>query len=263
MQNVACSPIMVSGLGRSGSTWMQFFLSSHPDVHIHGQSPNIPWNAFWKWRQTLHKQAEWAVQANAHVGYKTAHYAGSPPEHADNVFRRMFYDFMTNFGPRSAQWGLKWIGLCVNPKAVKQWETLWPDTRWIVCIRNPFSVIESLKNTFEPDLDPARHARRWVATCRFAETHSSVRTIPFSIDHLSEQSPSQRFDFMRNMTEKIALPWTESWDELIDQWPLVHKAKSDEKRTFRLTPNEKRRLLRETDGLAALMERWGYKTNLT
>ena len=262
MQNAARSPIIVSGLGRSGSTWMQFFLSSHPDVHIHGQSPNIPWSKFWNWSETLRRQAEWAVRSNEHVGYDPAHYAGSSPDQINDVFRRMFYEYMTGFGPRRPRWGLKWIGLCANPKAVEQWESLWPDIRWIVCIRNPFAVIESLKNTFDPDMDPARHARRWVATCRFAESHASKRTIPFSIDHLSSESPQRRLDFMRSLAAKLDLPWAESWNDAIDQWPVVHKAKPDENRTFRLTSADKRRLLRETDGLAALMEKWGYETSM-
>lgn len=41
MTDQEASPIIISGLGRSGTTWMQWFLSQHPRIHIHGQLPDM------------------------------------------------------------------------------------------------------------------------------------------------------------------------------------------------------------------------------
>lgn len=253
------SPIMVSGLGRSGSTWMQWFLSHHPDAHIHGQSPNIPWRRFQAWRECLLEQGAWSKASNESVGYETAHYAGSPPERAEYVFRRMFIDYMTGHGPRRARWGLKWIGFCTDADSVRQWEELWPDTRWIVCLRDPFKTMESARNTFVPDLDLANAAASWVAACRFAESHAPERTCLFQIDELAGNDATARERAAQRVLATVGLSWCDALRNFLADWPVVHKEKADARRTFKLTGKQKQTLLDTTPELVRHMRRLGYR----
>ena len=92
-------PIIVTGTGRSGTTWMQWLLSHHPRIHIHGQLPALPFTVLSEWYEKLVAQGQWAQESNARLSYEIAHYAGSDKERCRDVFREMFRGYMTGFGP--------------------------------------------------------------------------------------------------------------------------------------------------------------------
>jgi hypothetical protein len=237
---------------------MQWFLSQHPRIHIGGQSPNIPWHTFWDWFETLLRQADWSTHANAHVGYDIAHYAGSDSERARNEVKRFFRRYMTGHSPPRPRWGLKWIGMVSEPDAVAQFESLWSDTRWIVCIRDPFRTIESAKNTFMPELDVRDYARAWVSTCHFTRSHDPHRVAVVQIDKLAAASPAERHAAMTRVLQCVGEHWCEPFREFITRWPVVHKVCDDSCRSFRLGDQEKQSIVARIPELAYWMNHLGY-----
>jgi len=251
-------PIIVSGMARSGTTWMQWFLSQHPRIHVHGQPPNLPWNAFWKWYQTLMEHSAWSVKGNRHHGYEIAHYAGSPPERCRAVFKRMFREYLTGHGPDRPRWGLKWLDLCANPKMVGQFESLWPQTCWIVCLRDPFVSLSSQKNTFVPSVDLHKYAAGWVRTCEFVKSYDPRRVVAVQIDKLDKQTPDARQAALECVLACLGEEPSQETEEFLRRWPLVHKVIPDQQRRFVLSDEQKRSLLDEVPQLAACMEEMGY-----
>jgi len=53
LRNSADAPFFASGIPRSGTTWMQWSLCQHPQIHIHGQLPMFDWQAGWRWYRQL------------------------------------------------------------------------------------------------------------------------------------------------------------------------------------------------------------------
>lgn len=252
------APIIVTGPNRSGTTWMQWFLSQHPRIHIHGQTPNIPWHSFWNVSQTMVEQGDWARRANLQVGYEIAHYAGSDRQRSRDIFCRALREFLSGFGPFKPRWGVKWLDMCAEPGAVDQVEWLWPQTRWIVCIRDPFVTISSTKNTFVPDVDERALAQIWVRTCQFVESHQGDRMALFQMDLLARQTETVRREAIERVLDCVGEEPTEETDRFVSQWPLVHKVRADDERTFVLPDEEKCRLLREVPLLGFYLRKMGY-----
>jgi hypothetical protein len=257
----ADAPIIVTGMGRSGTTWMQWCLCQHPRIHVHGQSPGIHWHEFWSWYERLVECGKWARKSNRVLGYEVAHYAGSPPGRCRDVFKRMFHDYMAGNGPNKPRWGLKWGALCIEPNAVSQLESLWPQARWVVCVRDPFLTINSVKNTFDPDLDIHRFAARWVDVCAFVESHDPRRVVMVQMDKLSEQTAEARRAVMARVFTCVGERPTAETGRFLRRWPVVHKVKPDDRRTFALSEREKRALLDEVPKLGACIERLGYASS--
>jgi hypothetical protein len=243
-------PIIVSGLARSGTTWMQWFLSQHPRIHIHGQTPNLPWGEWWQWYQRLVLQGQWAERSNSHHGYEIAHYAG--------IFRRAFRDYMTGNGPQKPRWGLKLVNLACSREAVWQVVSFWPEVRWVICIRDPFMTIASTKNTFAPELDLQSRAAAWVEVCKFASTCDAGRLVTVPIDQLDRQSPAQREQALRRVLECVGEGPCDETNQFIREWPRVHKVKPDEQRTFELSQEQKHQLIAEVPELSEWMAKLGY-----
>lgn len=254
----ADAPIIVTGLGRSGTTWMQWFLSQHPRIHIHGQFPNLRFEDILGWFQTLDEAGRWAEQANRKMGYRVAHYAGSDSARTWNIFRRAFRDFMTGYGPLTPRWGLKWIGLSGNDETVGKVKSLWPDARWVVCIRDPFLTVGSVRNTFVPDMDMRQYADRWVNTCKFAESHDPERTAVVQLDKLTRQDHIERQAALNNVLATIGETPSRQTDSFLRRWPVVHKRKPDAKRKFTVSREAKQELLDEVPELGSCMLRLGY-----
>lgn len=252
------APIIVTGPNRSGTTWMQWFLSQHPRIHIHGQTPNIPWHSFWNVSQTMVEQGDWARRANLQVGYEIAHYAGSDRQRSRDIFCRALREFLSGFGPFKPRWGVKWLDMCAEPGAVDQVEWLWPQTRWIVCIRDPFVTISSTKNTFVPDVDGPALAQIWVRTCQFVESHHGDRVALFQVDLLARQTETGRREAIERVLDCVGEEPTEETDRFVSQWPLVHKVRADDERTFVLSDEEKFRLLRDVPLLGFYLRKMGY-----
>lgn len=259
MTREADSPIIVTGPGRSGTTWMQWFLSQHPRIQIHGQPPNPRWEVAWRWYRKLAQQGEWARKANREVGYEIAHYAGSSADRVRDIFGRAARDFLTGFGPSKPRWGVKWIGLCEQSQAVAQVETFWPKTRFVVCVRDFFVTFDSLKNTFVPAADLRNYAARWVETCRFAESHEAERVAVVQMDKLANQSWQERKRVMDGVLECVGEEACRETDDFIQGWPSVHKVTPDAERSFGLSGQEREALIEEVPELAHYMRKMDYE----
>lgn len=251
-------PIVITGLGRSGTTWMQTYLSQHARIHIHGQSPNLPWQTLWQWYEALVEQGRWSQWANRHTASDVPHYAGSGPSRTRDLFRRMFREYFTGNGPDKPRWGLKWIDLPAQADSGDQIEQLWPDMFWIVCVRDPFRTIESAKNTFLPDLDQFCRAKAWVRTCEFAVSHASDNLAVVHLDQLDTRAPGERLDSLRELLCRVGEVPTPETDEFVRKWPVVHKVVPDPSRVFRLTDEHRRQLLQRVPGLCKHAVRMGY-----
>lgn len=256
------SPIIVTGMARSGTTWVQWFLSQHPRIHIHGQPPaRVADGVLWDFYDTLREQACSASLSNADLGHPIAHYAGSDPERTCNVMAALIRDWLTGFGPEKPRWGIRWPWLAADADGVEMIEGFWPDARWVVCIRDPFLTLASLKNTYSPKLTLEtmhRSAANWIRICRFVETHDGRRTCFVQIDKLAEWSPCQRRDALAIVLECIREEPHAATDAFVNDWPVVHKVKPDRERTFALTDADKRQLLDAVPDLGPQMERMGY-----
>lgn len=251
------SPIFVSGLPRSGTTWMQHFLSAHPDIHIHGQFPNVTWGELWAMYQRLLGAGETAGSSNQRLKLEIAHYAGSPSDRSRQLFRQFLRDYLAGYGVAKAQWGLKTLTLCIEPGAVEQVESIWPEARWLVCIRNPFDTMESERNTFRPNADWRCGAASWLRTCRFASDHAPERTTTFQLDRLQEDEAREVAG--NALLKFLGVEPNDRTTEFLRQNPAIHRS-SQENWTQRLTSQDKRRLLEEFEDLAACCDRWGYAT---
>ncbi|NOX54886.1 MAG: sulfotransferase [Planctomycetes bacterium] len=250
------APIMVTGNPRSGTTWMQWFLSQHPRIHIHGQEPNLPWSEMWGWFRRLVEQGAWAAESRH---YEIAHYAGSDEERCRRIFRRFYRDYMTGYGPETPRWGIKSLWFCVSRAMVSQFESLWPETRWVVCIRHPFASFESQRNTFVPDMDLDDWCKRWVATARFAQEHDPRRTVLFQIDRLSDGALEVRRRATDAVLACVGEARSPETDEFVTRWPRVHEVIPRQRRTFVMSRAEKEAAVERHPELAVYAERLGYE----
>lgn len=256
-------PIIVTGLGRSGTTWMQWLLSQHPRIHISGQMPQLPFDVFWELYQKLARQGEWAGGSNRNVGYDIKHYAGSPPDCTRLVVRRLCRDYLTGFDPVKRRWGLKFLGACEDPQAVERIEALWPETRWVVCIRDPFRIIASARNTFVRDADPAVWLKRWIATCKFAESHAPQRVAVVQMDKLESETPQRRHGLLNDVLAMIGEEPDPATEAFIERWPIVHKVMADTRRTWNFTPEMKKKAIDEIPSLKSYLCKMGYTSTVS
>ncbi len=243
------APIIVTGPGRSGTTWMQHALSQHAQVTIHGQEP-LAREAVFQWLATLTSAGRRAKRNNGALRYAVPHYAGSPPGRVKEIVRRMYQEFLGGFGPLRARWGAKLLGLVGSSQAVQAWEDLWPDTRWIVCLRDPLVTLASQKNTFEPDRRPAEFLEQWIACARFAESHP--RAVPFRIDRLQDASLAQREEAFARVLQTAGLGTDANVQAWLERCPVIHEVKPQRERSWQLTALQRQDLLARYPELEAL-----------
>lgn len=250
------SPIFVSGIPRSGTTWMQWFLSQHPAIHIHGQLPNLDWQAGWQWYQHLIECGERARQSNERIAYTLPHYAGSDESQCQRLFAEMVRRFLSGFAESTPRWGVKSLKWCLEARVIQQVESLWPGARWVVCIRDPFLSIASEKNTFRTDADVNMAARAWVRMCEFAHRHDPDRTVVFQIDRVEQEQA--RLEATSEVLRVVGVSHTPETRAALKEFPVIHKVKPDDQRKFAFTNAERSSMLQEVEDLADWMERLGY-----
>lgn len=253
------APIIISGLPRSGTTWMQHYLSRHPRIHIHGQMPKeLPWTMFHEWYQTLVEKAEWSEQANQRLDYEVPHYAGCDPDTCTRLFREFVRNYLGGFGPDKPRWGLKYIGLCFQPEAVEQFETLWPETKWIIGMRHPLLSINSLRNTFSPDADVVDYLQAWVATCEFIDQHDPKRVAMFDIDRLTAACPAQRRAVLASVWDCLEETTPVDDTKFLESWEVVHQVRPHAERAMLISETELNQATDQVPGLRVWLERMEY-----
>lgn len=257
MADYQSDPICVVGMPRSGTTWMQFALSEHPRIHIAGQYPNIAWETMWSWRQQLVAAGRYAVD---NMVYRVPHYAGSSIGRCDDIFRRMFCDFITGLNPDMPRWGGKFITMCANPDEVRQFEQLWPAARWIVCVRDPFRSYNSAMNTFGARMSLAEWCQTWIKVVRFAMSHDPARTILFQIDQLEDVSPDERIKRMADVLSITGENEAPQLTEFVQSWAKVHWVKPEAERVNHVSETDKSEIISQCNELRSLLADLNYQT---
>ena len=246
------SPVFVTGMPRSGTTFMQQLLSLHPEITISGQEPQgVCWG---EWLQTLLNGVKFTKSSNQVMNDHTQHYACAMDESATTTQFLKFIQAYLVGQVSTRRWGLKSLTNCrLVPDALR---FVWPETKWIVCIRDPFRSMESLRNTFDRNCEiPWKQLCNWWSDAvMFAETQ--VAAYPVYFDRLETRESRQQithklFDFI---DEK---PTNEVW-EFVDSWPVVHKVVPDRERDYQLGTAERDFILKSNLEFAALAEKLGY-----
>lgn len=256
------NPIIVTGPPRSGTTWMQFFLCTHPNIYIHGQEPKLPWSESLKWLNRMIEAGEWGHKSNNSQtvkDYLIPHYSGSSKERCMLIWRKMIYEFISGYGNnRSGQtrWGHKALWLCAKKEA-KELEKVWNDAKWIVCLRDPFISFESQKNTFVKDQNLEQWIDLWIKSYKFYKNNQN--SFLFQIDKLSQKSHQEKKDLIDSLLNFLGEPRSVETDKFISEWKVVHKACSDDKRKFKLGEKRRKEMFEKYSELKEFMEELGYK----
>lgn len=247
------SPIFVTGMPRSGTTFVQHLLSRHPEIQISGQEPSsLTWG---DWLQTA---VNGVVSANASndqlVDYEVPHYA-TPHSSQEAASRFLNYVrwYLTG-GARVERWGAKSLTQCrVAPDTVLD---VWPETRWIVCIRDPFRSIESLRNTFDAEqkFELQLAVQWWIEAVRFAHSHAAA--LPVLFDRLTETS--ERSHFVNQLFGFIGEEVAAEVSEFAARWPVVHKVVQDQDRRYALSETDRESMLNGDSEFRSWVERLGY-----
>jgi hypothetical protein len=252
------SPIIVSGTPRAGTTWVQWFLSQHPKIHIHGQEPKLPWGTMLTWHEEMVEAGKWGAKSNKSkdvAGYPIPHYAGSHEPRCDDIFKHMVRQFLCGFGPQKPRWGVKCLWLCTNRNITKKINKLWPHTKWIICIRNPFTSFESQKNTFVKDMDLDVWIKRWISSVRFLDENKGFL---LQIDKLNKEDHPARKSHLDKLFEYIREEPVPQTDEFIAQWQTVHKVRENSEREFTVGEKRRKAMREKYAKLREYMRKLGY-----
>lgn len=250
--------IIVSGPPRSGTTFVQWFLSQHPRIHIHGQEPHVSFSEWFGWFDSMIESAKWSVKSNKSKdvkSYQVKHYSGCSPAKCHHIFREMFKNFMTGHGPSKPRWGAKFLWCVSNPKVTVRFEELWPDLKWVVCIRDPFLSFNSQKNTFVKKQDLEEWIERWIGCADFVMNNDCAL---IQMDKLNYASEEERMTKLNDVLHFIGEGPSRETDSFIKSWPTVHKVRSDKDRKFQVSEKRKREMHSKYPKLLPLMKNLGY-----
>jgi hypothetical protein len=262
-------PIIVSGLPRSGTTWMQWFLSQHPRIHIHGQEPRglkedklvgVSWDILLDFYDKMIDGSKWAEHSNATpelVKYPIPHYAGNSPHNCKKIFAKMVEDFLCGFAPRKPRWGIKSLRLVCKQKSINKISSIWPDVKWIVCIRDPFISFESQRNTFVENQNLGEWIQQWIDCVKNIEINNFYYV---QIDKLNGDI-TNRQRVLRKALLYIEEEPTKETEVFIEKFPIVHKAKPDNLRKYKLPLKDRTEMLNKHSDLGGLMQKMGYEVN--
>lgn len=245
------APIFVTGMPRSGTTFLQHLLSRHPQIAIHGQEPaGVVWAS---WLQVLLDGLVAARQSNVALDYAVDHYAGRlDVESTRREFLAFIRHYLVGDDPHP-RWGLKSLRDC--RLAAPQILQVWPRARWVVCIREPFRSIESLRNTFDREelFSVSELCTMWTETVEFGVTQPQATLV--QIDRLASED---RLSWVRGLFRFLEEDLVPEVEQFVAEWPKIHEVATDAERTFRLSPEERRTVLAEHAALANWRVRLGY-----
>jgi len=244
------SPIFVAGVPRSANTWMQVALSKHPRIHITGHPPQTVTPELRGFHTRRVEAGRLAGQWNKERAED--HFAGADRETCARAFAEYLRSVWTGYADQvKPRWGLKILW----PKDIDLFTELWPAARWIVCVRHPWRVIESHKNTLSTKATPDQIARNWVRSIRFGL--DSPAAMIWQIDRtFPESRVAKMVDLLRFVGEPLDA--TESPIlQFAAEAPVVHKRTHKERGTWEIDNNTRARLL-GIDGIPETAKQMGY-----
>ena len=251
------SPIIIIGPGRTGSTWMQWCLTKHPNIYISGQNP-FDWNNFFEFHEYCKEKGIHGINAAKHVGYNIHHHTGCSEEKLRKYFAAFIKNYVTGNDDKRKRWGGKFLNLFGD--IANKFEYFFPKTKYIVCIRHPFNVFESYKNTFgknntERTFDQWMNS--WVNYVQWWESNQD-KAFLFRIDNPIMKNTEQRIQIINNIFAMIEEPIHSNVTQFIINFNIVHKVTEDDSRTFKLTKKEKTDMLNKNEKLKNYMEHFIY-----
>lgn len=253
-QKLEAAPIFVTGIPRSGSTFLQHLLSQHPRITIYGQEPaGIIWG---QWLQELVQACDQVRDSNESINYEAPHYAGEiDPEKVAAGYLKFIKEYFCS-GENPSRWGLKSLTEC--RVAADTIRTLWPETRWIITLRDPFRSIESLRNTYDTEhyFPVESICQWWTEAAQFAQTEPNARLILFdrlTSAELRHQCVAELFDFLGEQLTEEVIRYTE-------EWPVIHKVIEDNERKYVLSQEEREKLMEASLDFAAAVSELEYHT---
>lgn len=255
------NPIIVTGPPRSGTTWMQFFLCSHPNIYIHGQEPKLSWQDSVEWLQKMIRAGEWGEKSNNSKtvkDYPIPHYAGSERSRCEAIWRKMIYEFISGYGKQTTsqrKWGHKALWLCARNES-DVLKNVWPNGKWIVCLRHPFLSFESQKNTFVRKQNLEEWIELWIKSYEFCK--NTKESFLFQIDTLSDKSHKEKEERVDELLNFLNETRTIEIDKFISEWKVIHKARPDSDREFKLGEKRKKEMLDKYSNLKHYMNELGY-----
>ncbi len=251
------APILISGPDRSGAGRIQQLLARHPRIFIHGGAPGLSKDVLRCLRQVLLSCTVPAGEIQPQLGQELPEHSPRGVRRCREVFRRALKDRFSDFTAEKPRWGLLWPGLCADPKTVRQLETLWPLTRWIVCLADPLSTIERAKGAFLPGLDILRSAEEWVRTCKFVQRHDRSRVALVQFDKLDGAPFGARRAAIDRVMACIGEKPTNQTEEVFSCWPRLPSR--PRRMAFTLCDEAGQMLFEEVPELERWMKRMGYQ----
>jgi len=249
-------PIFVTGNARQGTTFIQWFLTLHPKIYIHGQEL-IPWRTLITFHMNLANAGVEVEKRNKEQKYPVPHWAGSDPVRTTEAFKELIYKYFSGQGQHKQKWGLKHLWIPGDVELVARIKMIYPKSKWIVCCRDPFVSFESQKNTFVKDQDITDWLRNWVMAVRFAQNEDDAHLV--QVDKLNEMTVRQRKAKLKKLLEFLGEEPCEATDQFIKEWPVVHKVTPDDARGFELDPKIRQEKIKFFPDLREYMEDLGYK----
>lgn len=241
------SPILIAGLPRSGNTWMQFALSQHPRLHIHGHLTKLLPSTLKQWLDSLVDSGRQAAKWNAGLNYDVPHHAGCEPEVCKRLFADMLRGFLTGFGPAKPRWGFKSLS-----DSLGFYRQLWPQLRAVVPIRHPRVTYESMLNTQQNPPRAEVFCKRWLQSVEVA--NGQEWSMPWFTDKLQGASLQDR---RLQIARVLAFLGEDRQQKVMDfaaRNPVIHKLVPDDDRKKRLNERSWQTLLAEVPGLRAAVE---------
>ena len=250
-------PIIVTGTGRSGSTWLQWFLCSHPDLVIAGQPQGVIIEDIYPFYSKLASSSKWVQKANKILKYKVPHYAGSNPDRSVILLKTFLRDYWLGnqldvFDRK--YWGLKWLHVCHDRPAAEKINEIWPDSKWIVCIRDPFTGFESVKRTFMPEYKFDKWIHNWLLSAKYPTEQPNATG--FQLDLVSKMGEDDRVIETGKILNFLGVEHTDQTIRFVRGWPRIHtRQQTGTKNNFSLSMEDREKVM---PLLSEEMERLGY-----
>jgi hypothetical protein len=252
-------PILISGNPRSGTTFQQWFLSSHPKIQIQGQQ----YLNFSFWIGILEKlkiDSEFSAKWNNKFPYDFKHFAGSDFDRTNSLLKDFIRDYYEGRQLNDkTRWGLKSPWLISENRLVKDIEKkLWPECKWIVCVRHPFVAFNSQKNHQGKQDDLIMFVEKWIESVNQAKNKKNA--FMFQIDKVSNLGFWKRKEKLDEMLDFLGESPSAETDNFVRDWEVVHKQKPDNERLFSLKKRHVEGAFNACPSLKETMKEIGYTT---